>query len=56
MKIERANEILNNKEIKDIYYNNRVVWIQELNNDIAKVGFMDNNEEMNISVDQLQEN
>lgn len=55
MNIQRINEIINNKEIKDIYYNNRAVWIQELNNTTATVGFIDNNEEMNISIEDLYE-
>lgn len=55
MNIERINEILNKKQIRDIYYNNRPVWVQEINNDIAKVGFVDNNEEKNVSIKDLYE-
>lgn len=55
MNLERINEILNKKQIRDIYYNNRSVWVQEINNDIAKVGFVDNNEEKNVLIKDLYE-
>lgn len=47
--------IIKNKEIKDIYYNDRPVWIQEINNNIAKVGFVDNFEEKDVFVEDLYE-
>ena len=40
MNIKRAFEIVNNKEICDVFYNNEPVWIQELNNNKATIGFM----------------
>ena len=42
MKISKINEILKNKEKIDIYYNERPVWVQEINNNIARIGFIDN--------------
>ena len=53
MNLERINEILNKKQIRDIYYNNRPVWVQEINNDVAKVGFVDNNEEKDVLIKDL---
>ena len=44
-----------NKEKCDIFYNNRIVWIQGVNDSIAKVGFVDNFEEMNVSIKDLYE-
>lgn len=55
MNIKRANEIIRNREILDIYYDNRPVWIQELNNNIAKVGFMDGSGEKDVHIDELYE-
>lgn len=55
MNRKRAFEIVENKEIKDIYYEDRPVWIQEVNNNIAKVGFIDNNEEKDVFVEDLYE-
>lgn len=53
---KEVSNILKNKEIKDIYYNDRPVWIQEVNNNnIAKVGFADNFEEKDIHISDLYE-
>ncbi len=40
----------------DVYYDDRPVWIQEIDNNIAKVGFIDNNEERNVYIEDLYEN
>ena len=37
MELERINNMLNSKEKIDIFYKERPVWIQEVNNNIAKV-------------------
>ena len=51
----RINNILNNKEKSDVYYNDRPVWIQELNNDKATIGFVDNFEEKDVFIKDLYE-
>ncbi len=56
MNSERILEILKNKELHDVYYNERPVWIQELESNVAKVGFIDNNEEKNVYIEDLYEN
>lgn len=55
MEYNRIFEILKNKEKTDIYYNERPVWIQELNDNIAKVGFVDNFEEKDVFIKDLYE-
>ena len=57
MDLQRINFILNNKEKCDVFYDNRPVWIQGLDdtNNIAKVGFVDNFEEKDISIQDLYE-
>lgn len=55
MDTKKILEIMKNKELKDIYYNDRPVWIQELNNNMARVGFIDNNEEKEVYADDLYE-
>lgn len=52
---KRISEILRNKELHDVYYNERPVWIQEVDNNVAKVGFIDNNEEKNVYIEDLYE-
>lgn len=55
MNNERIFKILKNKELHDVYYNERPVWIQEVDNNIAKIGFIDNNEEKNVYIEDLYE-
>ena len=55
MKLNRIESILNNKEKVDVFYDERPVWIQGVNNDIAKVGFVDNFEERNVPISDLYE-
>ncbi len=55
MNTKRVFEIMKNKEIHDIYYEERPVWIQEVKDNIAKVGFIDNNEEKNVYIEDLYE-
>ena len=55
MEINRINSILSNKEKTDIFYEKRAVWIQELNEDKAKVGFVDNFEEKDVFIQDLYE-
>lgn len=56
MNSKRIFEIINNKEIKDVYYDDRPVWVQEVNNNIAKIGFMDNSGEKDVYIKDLYEN
>lgn len=55
MELNEITYILNNKEKHDIFYENRAVWIQGVNDNIAKVGFVDNFEEKNVSINDLYE-
>ena len=57
MDLQTIHFILNNKEKCDIFYDDRPVWIQGVDdkNDVAKVGFVDNFEEKDVFVDDLYE-
>ena len=55
MNINRMNDILNHNEKCDVFYNDRLVWIQGINNDVAKVGFVDNFEEKDVLISDLYE-
>ena len=55
MNLERVHTILNSKEKSDIFYDDRPVWIQEVHDNIAKVGFIDNFEEKNVYIEDLYE-
>lgn len=58
MDYERITYILNNDNKYDIFYEDRPVWIQELdsNNQKAKIGFVDNFEERDVFIKDLYEN
>ena len=51
----RISEILKNKELHDIFYDSRPVWIQEIKGTTAKVGFIDTNEEKYVFIEDLYE-
>lgn len=55
MKLQRAYDIMKNKEISEVYYNDKPVWIQEINNDTAKIGFLDGNSERDVFITDLYE-
>lgn len=55
MDFKRINNILDNKEKCDVFYDERLVWIQGVNNDMAKVGFVDNFEEKDVYIKDLYE-
>ena len=50
-----VKSILNNDEKVDIFYDERPVWIQGINEHIAKVGFIDNFEERDVFIEDLYE-
>ena len=49
------DSILSNKEKVDIFYGDRPVWIQEINNTRAKVGFVDDFGEQDVYIKDLYE-
>ena len=55
MEMNRINSILSNKEKTDIFYGDRPVWIQEISNNKAKIGFVDNFEERDVFIKDLYE-
>lgn len=56
MTSHKISEILKNKELHNIFYDNRPVWVQEIKGNIAKVGFIDTNEEKDVFIKDLYEN
>lgn len=55
MNTKRVYEILKNKEKCDVFYEDKPVWIQELNSHIAKVGFIDGSGDVDVHVEDLYE-
>ncbi len=57
MDLERMNMILNNDHKFDVYYDERAVWVQGINENeqVAKIGFVDNFEEKDVFIKDLYE-
>ena len=55
MDVKRVIEILNSKKINNVYYDEKPVWIQNLNDNIAKIGFVNNHEEKDVYIEDLYE-
>ena len=56
MNLERIQAMLKNTEKTDVYYEDRPVWVQEIHDNIAKIGFIDSNEEKDVYIEDLYEN
>ena len=55
MNIQRIHEILKNKEKYEVLYDDRPVWIQEINDNIATVGFIDGSGDKDVYIEDLYE-
>lgn len=55
MDYKRAHEIINNKELVDVFYNEQPVWIQEINDNIATVGYINNSNYKDVYLEDLYE-
>lgn len=55
MHTKRVFEIVKSKDIQEVYYEDKPVWIQEVKDNIAKVGFLDGSGEKNVYIEDLYE-
>ena len=57
MDLQKVHSILNNKEKFDIFYDERPVWIQGVDDttSVARVGFVDNFQEKDVYIEDLYE-
>ena len=55
MNRQRINEILNHNDLSEVFYNEKPIWIQEVNDDIATIGFLDGSQEKKVYIDDLYE-
>lgn len=52
---ERVNEILNHRSLSEVFYNEKPIWIQDVHDDIATIGFLDGSKEKKVYIDDLYE-
>lgn len=55
MNAKRIHEILNNKEKFDVFYEDKPVWIQEIKDNTAIVGFIDGSGDKDVYIKDLYE-
>ena len=55
MDYKRAKDICYGKNITDVYFDNEPVWIQELNDNVATVGFINKAVTKDVRVEDLYE-
>ena len=55
MKKERIYEIVKNKQIEEIYYHDEPVWVQEVKDDVATIGFLSHPEAKDVYITELYE-
>jgi H-type small acid-soluble spore protein len=55
MNRERINEILNHRNLSEVFYNEKPVWIQDVHDDIATIGFLDGSREKKVYIEDLYE-
>lgn len=52
---DRLYTIMNTKKIQNVYYNEEAVWIQNVKDDIATIGFLNGNLEKDVYIEDLYE-
>ena len=55
MNRERINEILNHRNLSEVFYNEKPVWIQDVHDDIATIVFLDGSREKKVYIEDLYE-
>lgn len=55
MNLERLHLILDTKEKANVYYEEQPVWIQEVHDNVAHIGFIDNSGEKDVYIEDLYE-
>jgi len=52
---KRVFEIMQERQLHDVLYDEKPVWIQEVNDDIATIGFLDGSHEKDVYIEDLYE-
>jgi len=55
MLVDRAREIMESKGVIEVLYQGHPVWIEQIEQDTAKVRFLDNNHHLNVPINMLAE-
>ena len=52
---QRIIKIIEKQPLYDVLYNEKPVWIQEIHDDIARIGFLDGSNEKDVYIEDLYE-
>lgn len=55
MNKERIFEIMKNRQSHDVLYEEKSVWVQDVKDDVATIGFLDGSKEKNVYIEDLYE-
>lgn len=55
MNLQRVHAVISNKEKVDVFYNEEPVWIQEVKDNIATIGFINKPGEKDVYIEDLYE-
>jgi len=55
MEYTRIYEILKSKDIQEVYYEDKPVWVQELKDNVATIGFLNSNKTQDVFIEDLYE-
>ena len=55
MNKQRVNQILNHRNLSEVFYNEKPVWIQDVKDNIATIGFLDGSKEKDVYIEDLYE-
>lgn len=55
MNRQRVYEIMQERQLHDVLYDERPVWIQEVHDNVARVGFLDGEPEKDVYIEDLYE-
>ena len=55
MNRQRINDLLSNDNLSEVFYNEKPIWIQEIHDDIATIGFLDGSQDKKVYIDDLYE-
>ncbi|NLU48464.1 MAG: H-type small acid-soluble spore protein [Syntrophomonadaceae bacterium] len=55
MLVDRAREIMESKGVIEVFYQGHPVWIEQIEQDTARIRMLDNNQQLNVPIKMLAE-
>ena len=55
MLVDRAREIMESKGVTEVFYQGHPVWIEQIEQDTARIRMLDNNQQLNVPINMLAE-